>query len=62
MVMSPAGLGSKNDCADGGQQQFTRTDPTEIRYPVIEYRSSKWAQLSRGLPPPHLRKETNQVP
>jgi hypothetical protein len=25
MVMSPAGLGTKNDCAGEAQQQFTRT-------------------------------------
>jgi hypothetical protein len=32
MVMSPAGLGTKNDCACKGQQQFTRpTDrPTDF--------------------------------
>jgi hypothetical protein len=26
MVMSPSGLGSKNDCAGEGQQQFARPD------------------------------------
>jgi hypothetical protein len=26
MVMSPTGLGTKNDCAGEGRQQFTRTD------------------------------------
>jgi hypothetical protein len=27
MVMSPAGLETKNDCAGEGQQEFTRLDP-----------------------------------
>jgi hypothetical protein len=31
MVMSPAGPGTKNDCAGEGQQQFTRT---EARAPI----------------------------
>lgn len=28
MNMSPAGVGTKNDCAGENQQQFTRTYPT----------------------------------
>jgi hypothetical protein len=28
MIMDPAGLGTKNDCAGEDQQQFTRPDQT----------------------------------
>jgi hypothetical protein len=54
MVVSPVGLGTKNDCADGDQQQFIRTDLTTelLLYPATEDPSSKWSQRSRGLPPP----------
>jgi hypothetical protein len=30
MVKSPVGLGTKNDCAGEGQQQFTRVTGTEL--------------------------------
>jgi hypothetical protein len=62
MVISPAGLGTKNDCADGDKQKFTPIDPAEMCYPLIEERSSKWTQLSTGFPPARLRKEIDPVP
>jgi hypothetical protein len=42
MVRSPSGPGTKNDCSDEGQQQFTRPDPTRhVSYNVFSKLLSK---------------------
>jgi hypothetical protein len=45
MDMSPAGLGTKNDCAGEGQQQFNR--PTDNRL-VLDMRRSPAREGGRG--------------
>jgi hypothetical protein len=45
MVMSPTGLGNKNDCAGEGQQQFT-SQSAAIHY---QFTVKKWISAEQGL-------------
>jgi hypothetical protein len=53
MVMSPVGLGTKNDCAGEDQQQFTR--PTDHPYEMDEGAKPEILQTNDALPPSTIK-------
>jgi hypothetical protein len=62
MVLSPAGLRIKNNCAGEGQQQFTRHQSPVVTRPVYFLGGSNGERSYHGLEPIHVTTKLTKFP